>query len=87
MNEERIVLREQRDLSRIIEAAFQIYLQSFWPLFAIAAVVIPLGIGSSALQANIEDSVTTSVVPERPADAARQVNGDGNGRRRLTLRV
>ena len=57
MNEQRVALRQPRNLSQIIEAAFNLYLQNFWPLLAIAGVVIPLGVASAALQTAVEDPV------------------------------
>lgn len=57
MNEQRIALRQRRDLSEVIQAAFQLYRQNFAPLFIIAAVVIPLGIASAALQGTVDSSV------------------------------
>jgi len=38
MNEQRVALRQRRNLSQIIEAAFNLYLQNFWPLLAIFLV-------------------------------------------------
>ena len=49
MNEQRIALRQRRDLSEIIKAALHLYRQNFAPLFVIAAIVIPLGIASATL--------------------------------------
>lgn len=57
MNGQRIALRQRRDLSEVIQAAFQLYRQNFAPLFIIAAVVIPLGIASAALQGTVDSSV------------------------------
>ena len=57
MNEQRIALRQRRDLGEIIQAALHLYQQNFAPLFIIAAVVIPLGIASAALQRTVDDSV------------------------------
>ena len=59
MNEQRIVLKQRRDLSQIIETSVNVYRQNFWPLFQIAAIVIPLGIASAVLQ----DAVGTGVGP------------------------
>ena len=56
MNEQRIALRQRRDLSEIIQAALNLYQQNFAPLFLIAAVVIPLGVASAALQSAVDDS-------------------------------
>ncbi len=58
MNEQRIALRQRRDLSEIIQAALNLYQQNFAPLFVIAAVVIPLGIASAVLQDALIDSAT-----------------------------
>lgn len=49
MNEQRIVLRQRRDLGEIIQAALHLYQQNFATLFVIAAVVIPLGIAGATL--------------------------------------
>ncbi len=62
MNEQRVVLRQQRDLGQIIGDAMGLYTQNFWPLFSIAAAVIPLGIASAALQAAIDDSAAMALV-------------------------
>jgi hypothetical protein len=59
VNEQRIVLKQRRDLSQIIEASVNIYLQNFRPLFLIACVVIPLGIASAVLQ----EAIGTGVGP------------------------
>ncbi len=61
MNEQRIALRQRRDLSEIIQAAFNLYRQNFAPLFLIAAVVVPLGIASAALQRTVDESVGVAV--------------------------
>ncbi len=58
MNEQRIVLRQRRDLSEIIQAAIDLYRQNFAPLFIIASVVIPLGIASAIFQDALIDSDT-----------------------------
>ena len=42
--EERIALRQERDLSELFQDAIALYSQRFWSFFAIAAVVIPFGI-------------------------------------------
>lgn len=57
-----IVLRQRRDLSQIIEAAFGLYLQNLRPMFIIASVVIPLGFAGAVFQSTIDDRVTQSVV-------------------------
>ena len=65
MNEQRVPLQQRRNLSQIIEAAFNLYLQNFRPLLAIAGVVIPLGVASAALQTAVEDAaalVTIAIV-------------------------
>ena len=49
MNEQRIVLRQRRDLGEIIQAALHLYQRNFGALFVIAAVVVPLGIASATL--------------------------------------
>ncbi len=61
MNEQRIALRQRRDLSEIIQAAFNLYRQNFAPLFVIATVVVPLGIASAALQRTVDESVGVAV--------------------------
>ena len=55
MNEQRVVLRQQRDLGQIFEGTINLCIQNFGPLFAIAAVVIPIGIASAAFQEGIDD--------------------------------
>lgn len=62
MNEQRILLRQRRDLNEIIEAALALYTRNFWPLFKIASIVIPLGIAGAVFQASIDDEVTAAVV-------------------------
>ncbi|MCI0777984.1 MAG: hypothetical protein J4N95_07365 [Chloroflexi bacterium] len=57
MNEQRIALRQRRDLGEIIQAALHLYQRNFAALFVIAAVVVPLGIASAALQRAVDDSV------------------------------
>ena len=49
MNEQRIALRQRRDLGEIIQAALHLYQHNFAALFVIAAVVVPLGIASATL--------------------------------------
>ncbi len=61
MNGQRIALRQRRDLSEIIQAAFNLYQQNFAPLFLIAAAVIPLGVASAALQGAVEDSAGAAI--------------------------
>ncbi|MEX1254497.1 MAG: hypothetical protein WEE64_09160 [Dehalococcoidia bacterium] len=61
MNEQGNVLKQRRDLSQIIETTVNIYRQSFWPLFQIAAVVIPLGIAGAVLADTI--GASNSFVP------------------------
>ncbi|MCH8993920.1 MAG: hypothetical protein IH959_03025 [Chloroflexi bacterium] len=62
MTEERMPLKQRRDLSQIIETAFTLYARNFWPLYSIAAVVIPLGIASAVLQVAIDDDLATAIV-------------------------
>ena len=62
MSEQRVALRQQRDLSQLIEAAVSIYSQNFGPLFSIAAVVIPLGIAGAALQTAVDASLGSAFV-------------------------
>lgn len=62
MSTERITtLRQQRDLSQIIEAAFSLYFQNFWPLFRIAAVLIPFSIVGAMITGLVE-------LPEGPLE-------------------
>jgi hypothetical protein len=56
VNEQPIVVKQRRDLSQIIEASVNVYRQNFWPLFQIAAVIIPLGIAGAVLQETIGGS-------------------------------
>jgi hypothetical protein len=53
VSEQSIVLKQQRDLSQIIETAVAVYLQNWLVLFQIAAVVIPLGIASAVFAETI----------------------------------
>ncbi len=53
MSAERIALRQQRDLSELIQDAITLYSQRFWLLFGIAAVVIPVGILTGILSAEL----------------------------------
>jgi len=62
MNEERIPLRQRRDLGEIIQAALHLYGQHPLPLVSIAAIVIPLGIASAAFQSAIDDEVAMTLV-------------------------
>jgi len=62
MREQRVALRQRRDLSQLIEASARLYLQNLAPLFLIAAVVVPLGIAGAALETAIEDDVTALVI-------------------------
>ncbi len=62
MNGQRVALRQRRDLGELIEASVSLYLQNFWPLFAIAAIVIPLGIASAAFQASVEDRIALTAI-------------------------
>ena len=62
MNEPSVALRQRRDLGEIIQAALHLYLQNFWPLFGIAAVVVPLGIASGVLQTAIDDSLGVALI-------------------------
>ncbi|OGO52410.1 MAG: hypothetical protein A2148_05795 [Chloroflexi bacterium RBG_16_68_14] len=63
--EQRVPLRQRRDLSQIIEASLNLYLRNFWPFFSIAAIVIPLGVASAAFQSAIDDraALTAIVLP------------------------
>jgi uncharacterized membrane protein len=62
MNDQRVALRQRRDLSEIIEAALSLYTQNFWTLFRVAAVVIPLGVASAAFRATTEDDTALTAV-------------------------
>ena len=62
MIEQRIVLRQQRDLGEIIQAAITIYMQNLWPLFTIAAIVIPIGIASAIFQQTLDDPAIADLV-------------------------
>ena len=55
MIEQRVPLRQRRELSQIIGDAFTLYLRNFYPLFSVAALVIPVGIAIAALQSAVED--------------------------------
>lgn len=50
MIEQRVPLRQRRDLRRIIEASLQLYGQSFPALFVIATPVIPVGLAAAVFQ-------------------------------------
>ena len=60
--EQRIVLKQQRDLGQIIEAAINLYIQHWQAFLAIAAVVIPLNYAATVVQANIDEPVTLQTV-------------------------
>ena len=62
MIEGRIVLRQQRDLGEIIQAAITIYMQNLWPLFTIAAIVIPVNVASAIFQETLDDPATAALV-------------------------
>jgi len=62
MRDERVALRQRRDLSQLIEAAATLYLQNFAPFFLIAAVVVPLGIAAAVFQTAIEDDTAAIIV-------------------------
>lgn len=62
MIEQRIVLRQQRDLGEIIQAAIAIYMQNIWPLFTIAAVIIPVNIASAIFQETLDDPATAAAI-------------------------
>lgn len=56
MNEApRIVLKQERDLSQIVEAAFGLYVQNLQPFLTIAAVVVPLVFAGTVFQATIDN--------------------------------
>ena len=50
MIEQRVPLRQRRDLRQIIEASLQLYGQSFSPLFLVAATVVPVGLAAAVFQ-------------------------------------
>ena len=60
--EQRIVLKQQRDLGQIIEASINMYVQHWQPFLAIAAVIIPLNYAATVVQANIDDPVASQTV-------------------------
>jgi hypothetical protein len=62
MRDERVALRQRRDLSQIIEAAATLYLQNLAPFFTIAAVVVPLGIAGAIFQTAIENDIAALTV-------------------------
>jgi len=62
IGEQRVVLRQRRDLSQIIEATFSIYGRSPGPLLTIAAVVVPLGIASAVFQKDLDNSAGVAVI-------------------------
>ena len=62
MIEGRIVLRKQRDLGEIIQAAITIYMQNLRPLFTIAAIVIPISIASPIFLERLDDPATATAV-------------------------
>ena len=62
MRDERVPLRQRRELGQIIDAAGKLYVGNFWPLFRIAWVVMPLGLASSVFQASIKNGVAREVV-------------------------
>jgi hypothetical protein len=53
MNEQRVPLRQRRELSQIMQTAFNLYGQNFSVLLRIAAVVVPLGIALGIFQTSI----------------------------------
>ncbi len=57
MSADGTVLRQQRDLGQVIESAINLYLQNFWPLFKIAAVLIPFGLVFGVLSRTIDVTV------------------------------
>lgn len=62
MNEERVALRQRRDLSEIIQAAITLYMQNFQPLFLIATLAIPLGIASAVAVDSASDPDATTAL-------------------------
>ncbi len=61
MEQDRIALRQQRDLGQIIDTSIKLYSQNFSVLFSIAALVIPLGIAAGIFQ-TISDEVAGSII-------------------------
>jgi hypothetical protein len=61
VNEQRVPLRQRRDLSQIVESAFRLYGQHFGVLLGIASLVVPLGIASGIFQ-TIADEVVGGIV-------------------------
>ncbi len=57
MNEQRVPLRQRRELSQIIGDAFTLYVRNFYPLFSIAALVIPARVAIAAFQTAVNPAV------------------------------
>lgn len=57
MIDERVSLRQRRDLGQIMQTSIIVYRQNFAKLIQIAALVIPLGIAAAILQERAGDSV------------------------------
>lgn len=55
-------LRQRRDLGQIVDAAFRVYRQNFAVFFAIAMLVIPLGIASGIFQTIANQTVAAGVL-------------------------
>ena len=63
MTDQRVPLRQRRDLRQIIRDALQLYAEHFLPLFSIAAVVIPLSIASAIFAARLNnDAVGIAII-------------------------
>lgn len=60
--EERVALRQRRELSQIIESSASLYLQNAGPLLSIAAVIIPLSVASPVLEDTMERSATLYII-------------------------
>jgi hypothetical protein len=55
MIEQRVPLRQRRELSRIIGDAFSLYVGNFGPLLSIAALVVPVGIAAAMVQSAADE--------------------------------
>jgi hypothetical protein len=58
MNEERLPLKQRRDLGQIISDALKLYTRYFGLFLSIAALVVPLGIAAAAVQERTDDTAT-----------------------------
>lgn len=62
MSDERVALRQRRDLGQLIEAATNVYLQNLGRFFTVAAVVVPLGIAAAVLEDAIKSDAAALAV-------------------------